>query len=136
MKKTKVVNETRSSITLKEGTGGVYRTLCSELKPNNAFTIKVDTNATYREYWCAVTSEDEKHVVLSSDDCLEYEEVRIKLKEDESYTWDGVKRGSHELVPNAPQASKQPPAKDSSSTSDPGLGFVGKAWNKIKGVFS
>lgn len=101
-----MVNQTKSSITLKEGTGGVYRTLCSELKPNNAFFIKVDTNATYREYWCAVTSDDENHVVVSSDDCLEYEEVRIKFED--MYTWDGMKRGSHEVVENAAQASKQP----------------------------
>jgi len=134
MKKTKVMNLTGSSIILKEGTGGSYRMLCADLKDKDSFTIKVDTNATYREYWCAVTSDDEKHVVLSSDDCVEYEEVRIKLKAaDNTYTWDALKRGSRELVKDAgdKEASKQRQA--SPSTPDPG--FIGKSWNKLKGLF-
>jgi hypothetical protein len=135
MPKTKVVNDTGSSISLKEGTAGVYRTLCPNLLDGNAYTIKVDPNATYREYWCAVLLDDDKRVVLSSDDCMEYEEVHIKLKEDKTtYTWDAFKRRSHELVKDAgvKEASEEHPDQASSATSGPSPGIIGKVWNKLK----
>jgi hypothetical protein len=138
MPKTKVVNQTGSNFILKEGTAGVYRMICPKLLPTKSFTIEVDPNATYREYWCVVLPDDNKRVVLSSDDCMEYEKVHIKLKDDNTtYTWDGFKRRSHELVQDAgdKEASNQQSAQTPSTTSDPELGFFGKVLNKIKGWF-
>lgn len=140
MPRTKVVNQTGSSIILKEGTAGVYRMLCANLQTGKEYNIKVDTNATYREYWCAVTSDDDKHVVLSSDDCMEYREVRIRLKADKTYTWDAVKRKTHEFVKDAgdKEAAKQQQAQAlTEGVVSPGEdGVAGKAWNRVKGWFS
>ncbi|KAG0564302.1 hypothetical protein KC19_8G099800 [Ceratodon purpureus] len=114
--KTKVVNTTNKNFLLKEGTGGIYR-LLKTLLPKESYTINVDPNATYREYWCAVKDDDPKAVILSSDDCQEYAVVNIREKvtaqggisQAPSYFWDGVLRDS----------SKQK-AKDASSNSNSG----------------
>lgn len=91
--KTKVVNTTGEEFLLKEGTAGIYR-LLKKLKPDESYTISVDPNATYREYWCAVKDDDPKAVILSSDDCQEYSVVRIKGSSggdsgEPPYSWDG-----------------------------------------------
>jgi hypothetical protein len=91
--KTKVVNTTGEDFLLKEGTAGIYR-LLKKLKPGEFYTISVDPNATYREYWCAVKDDDPKAVILSSDDCQEYSVVRIKgsgggASGEPPYSWGG-----------------------------------------------
>lgn len=131
MPKTKVVNMTGSSISVKEGTAGVFRTVCQELKDDEAYTVKGDKNATYREYWCVVPPDDDKRVVLSSDDCMEYKELHVKLNANNEYTWDAVRRRTQQLVQDAgdKEAAKQHPAQTSSTTP----GFFGKIRNIIKG---
>lgn len=85
--KTKVINETGNSIILKEGTAGVFRHLRT-LADKEAYNINVDTNATYREYWCAVKANDPNAIILSSDDCQEYKEVTFVKKDNGTYGFD------------------------------------------------
>jgi hypothetical protein len=100
MKTTKVINGIGKPLILRESTGSVKRTL-KELKDKDSrYTISVDANATYREYWCAEKPDDPNAVVLSSDDCQEFKEVTILLekktvadgKTSDIYYWEGLKR--------------------------------------------
>ncbi|KAG0608306.1 hypothetical protein M758_8G095500 [Ceratodon purpureus] len=118
--KTKVLNTTDKDFLLKEGTGGIYR-LLKKLLPKESYTINVDPNATYREYWCAVKDDDPKAVILSSDDCQEYAVVNIREKvaqggisQAPSYFWDGVLRDSSK------QKAKDALEKASNSNSNSG----------------
>lgn len=89
MPKTKVVNMTGSSIVLKESIENAHRVLCPDLKPGNAYIIKTDQHAADREYLC--TEQEDRRLVLSSDDCMDYEEVHIRFREDTAtIVWEGV----------------------------------------------
>lgn len=97
---TTVTNGTQNPLILKEGTAGMKRLLVT-LGPHQCYTIKVDANATYREYWCAAKHDDPNAVILSSDDCQEFMKVLIKLKVEgnsDTYTWEGVRRDNGRKV--------------------------------------
>jgi len=95
MPKTTVINGTTKPLTLKEGTAGIFTLLKKKLQPNESYQIVVDTNATYREYWCAAKADDpDGGVVLSSDDCEDLKEVTIIEKVDGTYSYTGVMRES------------------------------------------
>jgi hypothetical protein len=93
----KVKNETRCPVTLKVYSSGVQTNLLRQpLEHGQEYTIRIDTNATYREYWCAANPGDvPQDVILSSDDCAEFSEVTLKadVAEDGSYImrWEGTK---------------------------------------------
>lgn len=104
MLQTKVINDTGGLLTLKEGTAGIKRVLAT-FGPAKSYTINVDANATYREYWCAEKDAGKDGardpVVLSSDDCQEYKEVTIKLSTKDNvgiYTWEGIRRDNGQRV--------------------------------------
>lgn len=97
--KTKVINGTGGTLVLKEGTGGIFRTLHNFGVTTLDYNINVDINATYREYWCASAANDPNPVVLSSDDCQEYKEVTIMRNEDGSYYWIPVRRDGKKAGP-------------------------------------
>jgi len=101
MPTTKVINGTDKPLTLKEGTAGIFTTL-KKLQPQGSYQIVVDTNATYREYWCAVKADDpDGGVVLSSDDCEDLKQVTIienKTEKTTTYSYEGVKRESGETI--------------------------------------
>lgn len=128
---TKVINETVEKITLKQGSAGVFSqlyTLQPKGAPGSSFIIKLESNTTYREYWCAQQPgppSNEPRVIFSSDDCAEYKEVRIfevKPAGSKKYTWEGtVPR-----VKSEGQADSAPAA--SHSLLKKFLGFFG--WNK------
>jgi len=136
MLKTKVMNKTGSNIILKVGSMGVFHTLCSKLENDKTYTIKVDSNGTYREYWCSLLPDEDKALVLGSDDYMDYEELHIKVKEDkQTITWDAYKRFSHKLVVDAGEkkASEQLQPQVSSSTSGPYM--LNRVLNKLKDWF-
>lgn len=100
MLQTKVINDTGGLLTLKEGTAGIKRVLAT-FGPAKSYTINVDANATYREYWCAEKDGARDPVVLSSDDCQEYKEVTIKLITKDNvgiYIWEGIRRDNGQKV--------------------------------------
>lgn len=75
--KSTIINDSPRSLILKEGTRGVYREL-STLACGGRYSINVDINATYREYYL-MSSDDVIHGekknfehLLSSDDVIEY----------------------------------------------------------------
>jgi hypothetical protein len=125
--RTKVINTTNEGFLLKEGTAGIFR-LVKELKAKDSFTIHVDPNATYREYWCAVKDNDPNAIVLSSDDCQEYKTVQIINEgspEVPKYNWKGLSRRNgqenDEAVAQA-QGAPGPPAP----VPEKKPGFLGK----------
>jgi hypothetical protein len=94
MVKTKVINHAECDVTLKMSSGGIQTMLHSPLKPNEEYTIHSDTNATYREYWCAA-QEGAANVFLTSDDCAQFSEVTLMRCQttDANFvmTWKGTK---------------------------------------------
>ena len=75
MLKTRFHNKTSEEVELKEGNGGVYSFL-QNLKSNDHYDVVFDPNATYREYW--VGSNSKGSITISSDDCVENENITIK----------------------------------------------------------
>lgn len=75
---TKVINNSDSSVEIKEGNAGVYCRI-GEVLAHNSLTLTVNQHATYREYWCATQPNDGEKVILTSDDCVECEEVEIYM---------------------------------------------------------
>ena len=95
MVKTKVINSAECDVTLKMSSGGIQTMLHSPLKPNEEYTIHSDTNATYREYWCAA-QEGAANVILTSDDLAKFSEVTLRGRRttpDGNFvmTWEGTK---------------------------------------------
>ena len=77
---TKVVNISDVSVEIKEGNAGLYSKI-GDVPPHSSLNLSVNPHATYREYWCAVQPNDTgETVVLTSDDCAEYEEVEIYIE--------------------------------------------------------
>jgi hypothetical protein len=97
--KTKVTNRTCTTLILKEGTGGIFRTLHTFGTATVDYNINVDSNATYREYWCASVANDPTAIVLSSDDCQEYKEVTIMRNEDGTCYFIPVRRDGKKADP-------------------------------------
>jgi len=96
MVKTKVINSAKCNVDLKMSSGGIHTMLHEALKPNEEYTIHSDTNATYREYWCAA-QEGAATVFLTSDDCAQFSEVTLRGRRttpDAPFvmTWEGTKR--------------------------------------------
>lgn len=87
---TKIINETNSVITLKEGNVGVFYKL-SELPKKGSLDITVDPNATYREYLVGCTPND-KQITLSSDELIDNEKIRIKANNDGTLRAEGFAR--------------------------------------------
>lgn len=113
MYKTKVTNESKNTIILKEGNAGVYSAL-GKLHKDESMTLEVSANATYREYWFAVdpgTSGDK--IILTSDDCLGLKEVKI-TEEADKIIWKGTPRKKSEPGPKS---------KDS---------FISRAWRNFR----
>lgn len=74
---TTVINLSGNDYVLKEGNAGVYSQM-SKLPPRSGkFTIQCNPNATYREYWVG-TDLAKVATIISSDDCMEYEVIKIK----------------------------------------------------------
>jgi hypothetical protein len=127
---TKVTNDTGKELILKEGTAGIKRIL-AELPDKKTYKISVDSNATYREYWCAEKNDDPNAVVLSSDDCQEFKEVTIKRTVDTNsqdvYSWEGVKRDGGKVVKVVDDVKFE----QDTPISGPSKGI----WKKITGFF-
>lgn len=99
MVKTKVKNCAGCNVTLKMSSGGIQTMLLhTPLKADEEYTIHSDTNATYREYWCAA-QEGGTNVILTSDDCTQFSEVTLQKAATSTdpnglinLTWKGTKR--------------------------------------------
>ena len=77
--KTHIINETNQTFQLKEGNAGAFRLLRdlnAKGKDGYKFSIKVDPNATYREYMVA-TGKKGKSIIITSDDFSEYKVIKI-----------------------------------------------------------
>ncbi|KAG0620742.1 hypothetical protein M758_4G239600 [Ceratodon purpureus] len=82
MVRVKVKNDTEEEIVIKEGNAGIYRVV-KKIPKGGSHTVSVDESATYREFVCFETKSG-LTVTLTSDDCIEYSEVRIKYDENKS----------------------------------------------------
>jgi len=74
--KTDIINKTKQSFELKEGNAGAYRFL-KHLDAGAKVSIKVDPNATYREYMVATGKKGET-IFLTSDDVTEHKVIDIQ----------------------------------------------------------
>jgi len=82
MKTTLLINECGHDLIIKEGFAGVYRTL-TQLSNGKRYVLKIDTNATYREYTTEILipgSGPRQYLIFSSDDCIEYASVTVVAK--------------------------------------------------------
>lgn len=78
--KTKFINCSSSEVRIWELNGGVRNllfTLGKEDGPNSSQEVKVDTNATYKEYQVLQISSASEPITVSSDDLQENKEVKI-----------------------------------------------------------
>jgi len=92
---TVITNSCGSEVTFTEGNAGVYRVL-KVIPDKGSYTIKVDLNATYREYIFRLDDNDEQ-VIISSDDTIEYAAIEFLRSEDGVFSWEGRAR---EMEPN------------------------------------
>lgn len=84
---TTVMNISGVLVQIKEGNAGVYSNV-GEVAHGASLRLNINEHTTYREYWCAV--QQGGNVILTSDDCTEYEEVEIYMKDNE-LAWQGSK---------------------------------------------
>lgn len=91
---TKIINGTDWMLEIKEGTAVAMRRIATVGK-DKSFTVKVDGNATYREYLISSLPECGDGIVLSSDDCQEYSEITIYFhKEHSELYYEGKRRNA------------------------------------------
>jgi hypothetical protein len=79
MVRVEVINGTEEEIVIKEGNAGIYREV-QRIRKGASLVVSVDENATYREFVCVETKSG-LTVTLTSDDCIDYSEVKIKYDE-------------------------------------------------------
>lgn len=92
---TTIVNESGHPLELREGNCGVWSRV-TIIRAGGTFSVRVNPNATYREYWFSVPSHTgEPKLIITSDDMVEYESVRVKMRNDDSnLEWVGTKSRS------------------------------------------
>lgn len=90
--KTTIHNKTQNDFNLKERTAGVSRELNVIKKSGGKYVVDVNSDATYKEYWCVTNNDDLNAVILSSDDCLDFKEIEIVETKDSTpaYKWKGT----------------------------------------------
>lgn len=127
MQKTKVINATGTKIIVKMSNNGIITKLLNgEVESGGSYTISIDPNATYREYWCAVPpgTNPQKKTILSSDDCAEFREVKV-MKDDTvnppEYYWRGTKfRNSKSVASSVEEREAQLGSPSTVATTAPG----------------
>jgi hypothetical protein len=116
---TKVINETREKIDLREGSANVFHsrhTLQPKGSHGSSFTIRLESATTYREYWVAVTQGPQRNpqpgsqdrVIFSSDDCADWKVVEIFEEvsgQNKTYNWRGTTRRSPNQAEDSPQVA-------------------------------
>jgi len=75
MTRTKIINSTTHVVQIQEGNIS-YRHLVN-LPPKQEYMMYFDTNASYREYSLISKDKHEQHIVLSSDDLADFEEITL-----------------------------------------------------------
>jgi len=111
---TTIENKTEKDFNLKERTAGVSRPL-KLIKRGDNHVVKVNPDATYKEYWCVTNNDDLNAVILSSDDCLDYQKIEIKLKDNTqppTYIWEGVDRRTTQATDEAGAKAWYSPVKE------------------------
>ncbi|KAG0586616.1 hypothetical protein KC19_2G103700 [Ceratodon purpureus] len=94
--KTKFVNGTSSELTLKEANSGIHRLLFKLRKKDqfrSSFDMKLDNNATYREYHLfVIPSSSASTIVVSSDHLVDNKVITIMEVEPGVFSWEGTPR--------------------------------------------
>ncbi|KAG0625617.1 hypothetical protein M758_2G068800 [Ceratodon purpureus] len=94
--KTKFVNGTSSELTLKEANSGIHRLLFKLRKKDqfrSSFEMKLDNNATYREYHLfVIPSSSASTIVVSSDHLVDFKVITIIEVEPGVFSWKGEPR--------------------------------------------
>lgn len=85
-----VTNRSNVDVEIKEGNAGVYSTV-GVVEPGKTLSLNLNEHATYREYWCAMQPSEGEKVILTSDDCAEYEEVEIYIGAARQLAWKPVR---------------------------------------------
>ncbi|KAG0581978.1 hypothetical protein KC19_3G025200 [Ceratodon purpureus] len=85
-------NDLEYSVSIKEGNAGHFRVL-TVLGPGKTFSLKIDPNATYREYLFITLPDETSLDVVSSDDFAEWKEIKI-YEDNKKFYWMGTKKRS------------------------------------------
>jgi len=132
-KEIKIKNTLECKMIIREGNGGVYRQL-AVVASGKHYSLKIDPNATYREY-VLITLEPENIELppFSSDDITEFKEIVVKERKEpdpkstdpkstvQKYYWEGDPiDGDKEPEKDA---KKQETATDRASSSNHGDGL-------------
>jgi hypothetical protein len=73
----KIKNNLECKMIMREGNAGVYRQL-AVVAPGKHYSLKIDPNATYREYVLITLEPDFELPPFSSDDITEFKEIVVK----------------------------------------------------------
>ncbi|KAG0581953.1 hypothetical protein KC19_3G022800 [Ceratodon purpureus] len=76
MVKTAIINKSGSTLLVKEGSGGIFRSVFN-IPEGERRNLSVDTNATYRQF-LLIIKPDFLHI-LSNDDCAEFDSVTVNV---------------------------------------------------------
>lgn len=111
--KTKVFNLTKYEITVKEGNAGIFSKL-QTLEPwhgtttkSDSYTIEVDQNATFREYWMVLPPEHQNlpKIIVTSDDCVDSKQIKISYDDAKrNFFTEKIERGGKSKEPAAVKA--------------------------------
>ncbi|KAG0577583.1 hypothetical protein KC19_5G166300 [Ceratodon purpureus] len=129
--KTKVINKTGGEIYLQEGNVSVYKVV-AKLCNDESHVISLDPNATYRDYVFMIMPDmTQLDSSISSDDCMEYSEIKIMRSANNSYFLERVPRASRRT-----SALANPAPAPGIKTSAVGNGASKNFYQKIKNAFS
>lgn len=101
MSSTKIINKTTKDLRLKVGNNLVFTDL-TVVEKDNEYTVHIDTNATYQEYYMGM-DRNGNLLIINSDECADNQSITIKEDANGTYVVDKVARGSLSTTANPNQ---------------------------------
>ena len=114
---TEIINKTHGTLTVQVGNHHHFVALTT-LEKDAKYTMPVDFNATYQEFWVGV-DETGKKLIVTSDDCCDYKCITIQEEADGKF--DMHKEPRRRAV-TPPSTLAKPESTTSSSSSSDSLG--------------
>lgn len=102
MSSTKIINKTTKALKLKVGNNLVFTDLWV-VEKNEDYTVHIDTNATYQEYYMGM-DRNGNLLIINSDECADNQSITIKEDANGTYVVDKVARGSFAMTANPNRA--------------------------------
>ena len=101
MSSTKIINKTTKALKLKIGNNLVFTDL-TVVEKDDEYTVHIDTNATYQEYYMGM-DRNGNLLIINSDECTDNQSITIKEDANGTYVVDKVARNSLSMTANPNQ---------------------------------